>query len=296
MKKVQNISLALAMLLIAACSEFDDSSLRNRIDDIRKRMEIIDENLTTINAQLETLSEITGGNVITSVNRDGNGNFTLTYKDSKNITHTVELAVKSDLVNLPLLGVKLDTDGIYYWTTTVDEITSWLHKPGDTEKIPVSGHTPVLSVDAQEYWTIDGTRILDSNNQPVVATDDQTSIFKDAAVDRNGNLLLTLGNGEVLSIQVFEALNLSHTAEAINRISDPTGDFVFEYSLSGANAADAIADIAKARSLTASIDKSAKKVSINFPAGFTSGSIILVAYDLEDNTVIRPVYFELSQN
>jgi hypothetical protein len=139
-------------------------------------------------------------------------------------------------------------------------------------------------------------RILDSKNQPVEATDDQTSIFKDAEIDSNGNLVLTLGNGEVLTIQVFEALNLCHTAEVINSINDPTKSFVFEYSLTGANAVEAIVDIAKATSLTASIDKSTKKVSVNFPAGFTSGSIILVAYDLEDNTVIRPVYFELSQN
>jgi hypothetical protein len=295
MKRVQNIILSAAILFMAGCSEFDDSSLHGRIDDIKKRMEIIDENLKTVNAQLATLSEITGGNVITSISYD-NGNYVLTCKDSKNITHTVELAVKSDIVNLPLLGVKPDTDGIYYWTTTVDEVTSWLYKPGSTDRIPVSGHTPILSVDAQGYWTIDGTRILDSNNQPVEATDDQTSLFKDVEIDGNGNLVLTLGNGEVLTFQVFETLNLSHTAEAVNRIDDPAKDFVFEYSLTGVNAVDAIVDIAKATSLTASIDKSAKKVSISFPAGFTAGSIIIVAYDLEDNTVIRPVYFEVSQH
>ncbi|MDR3220330.1 MAG: DUF4988 domain-containing protein [Dysgonamonadaceae bacterium] len=296
MKRVQNILLAVAILFVSGCSEFDDSSLRDRIDNIKIRMEVIDENLKTINAQLATLSEITGGNVITSISQDDNGNYILNCKDSKNITHTVKLAVKNDLINLPLLGVKLDTDGIYYWTTTIDELTSWLYKPDTTDKIPVSGHTPVLSVDAQGYWTVDGTRILDSENQPVEATDDQTSVFKDAEVDSNGNLVLTLGNGEVLTIQVFSALNLCHTAEVINRIDYPAQSFVFDYSLMGANATDAIVDIAKATSLTASIDKSAKKVLVSFPAGFTSGSIIMVAYDLEDNTVIRPVYFESSQN
>lgn len=296
MKTVQNIVLAAAVLFMAGCSEFDDSSLRGRIGDIKKRMEVIDENLKTINAQLVTLSEITGGNVITSISRDGNGNYVLTCKDSKNIMHTVGLALKSDLVNLPLLGVKLDEDGIYYWTTTVAGVTSWLYTPGSADKIPVSGHTPVLSVDDRGYWTIDGTRILDANSQPVEATGDRTSIFREAGVDSNGNLVLTLGNGEVLTIPVFEALNLCHTAEAVNRITDPAQNFVFEYSLTGANAADAIVDIAKAASLTASIDKAAKKILISFPAGFTSGNIIIVAYDLEDNTVIRPVYFEFTQN
>jgi hypothetical protein len=293
MKKKQHILLVVAILFTASCSEFDDSSLRSRIDDIKKRMEAINENLKTINVQLATLSEITSGNIITSINHDDNGNYVLTYKDSKNITHTVELAVKSDLVNLPLLSVKLDDDGIYYWTTTVDGVTSWLYKPGATDRIPVSGYTPVLSVDAQGYWTIDGVRILDSNSLPVEATDDQTSIFRDAEVDNSGNLVLTLGNGEVLTIQVFEAFNLCHTAAAINRINNPAQNFVFEYSLTGANAADAIVDIAKVTSLTASINKSEKKISVNFPTGFTSGSIIIVAYDLENNTVIRPIYFAL---
>lgn len=296
MKIFKNILLITMAIGVVACSEFDDSSLRGRIDDLKQRIAAIDENLEVINAQLAALSEITSGNVITSVSKDENDNYVLTYKDSKNITHTVNLAVKGDLINLPLLGVKLDDDGIYYWTTTVDGVTAWLCKPDATDKIPVSGHTPVLSVDAQGYWTIDGVRILDANNQPVEATDDQTTVFKDAGVDNNGNLVLTLGNGEILSIQVFSALNLCHTAEDINRISNPANGFVFDYSLMGANAADAIVDIAKATSLTASINKSAKKVSVSFPVGFTSGSIIMVAYDLEDNTVIRPVYFELLPN
>jgi hypothetical protein len=296
MKKIRNILLAVSILFTAACGEFDDSSLRNRIDSAKERTAAIDENIKTVNAQLVALSEITGGNIITSITRDGNGNYVLTCKDSKNITHTVELAVKSDLVNLPLLGVKLDDDGVYCWTTTIDGITSWLYKPGDTGRIPVTGHTPVLSVDADGYWTIDGVKVLDSNNQPVEAVDEQTSIFRDAAIDNSGNLVLTLGNGEVLTVPVFEAFNLCHTAEAVNRIDDPTKNFVFEYSLTGANAADAIVDIAKATSLTASIDKSAKKITVTFPVGFTSGSIIMVAYDLEDNTVIRPLYFELSHN
>ena len=179
MKKVQNIILAVTILFAVGCSEFDDSSLRGRIDNIKERMEVLDENLKTLNAQLATLSEITGGNVITSVSRDHNGNYVLTYKDNKNITHTVELALKSDLINLPLIGVKQDTDGIYYWTTTIDGVTTWLYKPGATDKIPASGYTPVLSVDAQGYWTVDGVRILNSNNQPVEATDDRTSIFSD---------------------------------------------------------------------------------------------------------------------
>jgi hypothetical protein len=295
MKKVQHAVLAAILLFAIGCSEFDDSSLRGRIDNLKKRMEVMDENLKTLNDQLSALSEITGGNVITSISRDGNGNYILTCKDSKNITHTVELLPKSDLLNLPLIGVKQDTDGVYYWTTTIDGVTSWLYESDATEKIPVSGHTPVLSVDGEGYWTVDGVRILNANSQPVEATDDQSSVFKNAEIDDDGNLVLTLGNDEVLTIQVFSALNLAHTAEAVNKI-DPATSFVFEYSLTGSNAAYAIVDIAKATSLTASINQSEKKITVHFPGGFTSGSIIIVAYDLENNTVIRPVYFELPSN
>lgn len=89
-------------------------------------------------------------------------------------------------LNAPRIGVKKHTDGIYYWTTTLNDATDWLHGEGG-EMLRVTGEDgdpgedgtdgrpgadgvmPVLSVDADGYWLINGKPVV-HNGQPVRAT------------------------------------------------------------------------------------------------------------------------------
>ena len=65
MKKIFQIITLLVAAVSCACSDFDDSGLRKRIDDYKNRIEALKAKSETLAAQLADLSYLTGGNVIT---------------------------------------------------------------------------------------------------------------------------------------------------------------------------------------------------------------------------------------
>lgn len=90
----------------------------------------------------------------------------------------------TDGIAAPIVGIREDK-GVLYWTTTLEDVTSWLRTP-EGAKIRVNGEQggpgeegsngsdgqnpiPVLGVDAQGYWTINGSRVKDVNGKEVKA-------------------------------------------------------------------------------------------------------------------------------
>lgn len=290
MRRLISTILTLTTLLIVSCKPFDDSQLWNSIDDLLHRFTALEEKVDQLNAQVASLSEITNGNVITSVKTDTQGNYVITYKDNDDIEHSIVIATMDDIIDLPIIGILQDDDGLYYWTQITDGETSWLTDP-QGNKYPVSGYKPVISVDSQGYWMVDGKRILNASGQPVLANDLTTSLFLDVNVNAQGNLEITLGDGSVITLQVFEALNITFDVNVITDITDTSRDLVIHYNLSGAAAPYAIVDIARAENVNATINTSEKTITISFDDQFNNGSIIVMAYDLEDNTIIKPLYF-----
>ena len=193
MKKILNIIILFAAVVFCGCSDFDDSELRGRIDGYKNRIEALKAKAETLGKQLADLSYLTNGNVITTVSQDADGKYVVTYKDNKDVEHTVVLATMDDIVDVPIIGVKLDENGVYYWTKCIDGEITWLTDDG--EKFPVSGYTPTISVDADGCWTVDGVQILDASGNPIKATTDATSVFRSAELDGDGNFSLTLGDG-----------------------------------------------------------------------------------------------------
>ena len=126
MKKIFQIITLLVAAVSCACSDFDDSGLRKRIDDYKNRIEALKAKSETLAAQLADLSYLTGGNVITSVSQDAEGKYVVTYKDNADKEHTLVLATMSDILDVPIVGVQLGEDGIYYWTQCVDCRIAWL--------------------------------------------------------------------------------------------------------------------------------------------------------------------------
>ncbi|MDY4090803.1 PL29 family lyase N-terminal domain-containing protein, partial [Alistipes finegoldii] len=165
MKKILNIIILFAAVVFCGCSDFDDSELRGRIDGYKNRIEALKAKAETLGKQLADLSYLTNGNVITTVSQDADGKYVVTYKDNKDVEHTVVLATMDDIVDVPIIGVKLDENGVYYWTKCIDGEITWL-TDDDGEKFPVSGYTPTISVDADGCWTVDGVQILDASGNP----------------------------------------------------------------------------------------------------------------------------------
>ena len=291
MKKILNIIILFAAVVFCGCSDFDDSELRGRIDGYKNRIEALKAKAEMLGKQLADLSYLTNGNVITTVSQDADGKYVVTYKDNKDVEHTVVLATMDDIVDVPIIGVKLDENGVYYWTKCIDGEITWL-TDDDGEKFPVSGYTPTISVDADGCWTVDGVQILDASGNPIKATTDATSVFHSAELDGDGNFSLTLGDGSTITLRVFNSLNLKLDAMPVTTVADPSKSITVSYELSGEAKETAIVAVAKAEGLDAVIDRDAKTVTVSFDASFSRGTVIVMAYDLADNVIVKPLFYK----
>lgn len=283
--------LLAAFACAAGCSDYDDSQLGGRIDDFCERIAKLQGRIASLNEQLADLSELTSGNVITAMTQDSEGNYVITYKDNKNEEKSLVLATVDQMLNMPLLGVEQDTEsGLYYWTLTLDDATSPL-LDNDGARVPVSGHTPVVSVDDKGYWTVNGERLNDASGRPIEANDGESALLKGIERDADGNLALTLGNGEVITLPIQQVLNLTLSTAVNTTVVDLSAPMSVTYALHGEHAADALVGIAAAEGVEAALDKQEQRIAVTFPAGFREGHLIVVAYDMQEHTVLRPVFF-----
>lgn len=291
MKKIYRIIIVMAASLAVCGCLYDDSNLVGRIDDFKDRIEALENGISEMNASLEALGELTGGNVITSVMEDSEGNYVISYLDGSGAEKSVVIATASQMLNVPVLGVQLDPQTqIYWWTVTdPDGNTSFLMIDG--KKVPVSGNAPEISVNEDGFWTVSGEVLKDSKGNPIEAKDGESCIFRSVSVNADGNLEMVLGNGKTVTLPVQNAFNLTLSAVVNNTVADTSVPVVFSYDVSGSNADGAIVAIAKAEGLDALMDRENKRVTVTFPDGFASGMLIMVGYDLADHTVIRPLFF-----
>lgn len=292
MKRSSIIFTTLCLFAAMSCTP-DEAGMKEQMDKMATRLEAIQESIQAINAQVEALGTITQGNAITGISQDSDGNYVISYKASDDQEYCVVVATKEQMVNAPQLGVRKDvTDNIYYWSIIDPDGTEndLLDKNG--HKVPVSGTTPKLSTDADGYWTVDGVRLLDASSRPIPARDGQTCIFQSIGVNEDGDMEVVLGGGKTIVLPMQQVLNLT-LSQPINGARPATlpGTLEITYSVTGSAALDAIVALSGVSGLTATLDKDAQKVTLDFPAGFTSGYIVLVAYDMGTHSVIRPVFF-----
>lgn len=193
------------MLLLSttACSDdFDDSELQKKIADLTERIQKLEEQAKTANADLKTLQSlietIQGNLFIAKVEKTANGCIIHFTNGEK-----AEITNGENGSDAPVIGVKADTDGIYYWTITSDGKTEWL-TDSKGEKLRAEAVKPQLGIDKEGYWTIsydEGrtfARILDADGNPVAAMD----VIFSKVEQIDGNLVVTLGDGSIITIPI----------------------------------------------------------------------------------------------
>ena len=263
--------LAFIVSMAAACT-FDDSQLKGQLDDIKDRIERLQGRIDAVNVQLKSLNALTSGNAITSVEKNSEGKYVITYKNNNNEEKAVVIAAMDQMVNVPLLGVELDSqNNLYYWTVTVDGEKTFLMN--DAEKVPVSGYTPKVSVDADGYWTVNGERVNDANGLPIEANDGESCVFKAVEKNENGDLVITQGNGKVITLPVQQVLNLTLSATINTTVVNLDQALEIAYGVSGANSADAMVAVAEAVGVNAVIDRKKGVITVTFPEEYHAAEL-----------------------
>ena len=139
MKQLFRFWIVAALLLMVGCSkEYDDSALVGRVDDLESRVQRLEQlcqqmntnisSLQTIVTALQNNDYVTG---VTPITENGKTiGYTITFAKAQSITiyhgkdgqngadgkDGQDGADGKDSDYVPAIGVKKDTDGIYYWT------------------------------------------------------------------------------------------------------------------------------------------------------------------------------------
>lgn len=210
MKKI----LFFLLTVVTVCSCYNDDDLWDKVNDLDGRVETLETTVKKMNSEITTLQSLVDalnqGKVITSTEQTSDG-YTLTFSDGS----TVSIKNGKNGTDAPVIGVKADEDGIYYWTITTNGTTEWL--PDATNKLKVTGTTPVMGVDSDGYWTVDtgegAKRINGTDGKPVKAEgQDGDSFFKSVTVNDN-HVLVTLADGTSFTLPKGE----TYTFDIANR-------------------------------------------------------------------------------
>ena len=115
MKKILSV-LYIATLLFASCSdEYDDSALTGRVDNLENRVAKLEELCKQMNTNISSLQKIVEAlqdNLSISKVEQISDGYIIHFSDGS--TATIKNGKNSE--DAPIIGVKKDTDGIYYWT------------------------------------------------------------------------------------------------------------------------------------------------------------------------------------
>lgn len=268
MKKL--LTLISCILLLASC-KYDDSDLWEKVDDLDKRLEALEQTVQTMNTTISSLRTVVealeDGKVVMNIEQTEDG-YALKMSDGSTIT----LYNGRNGADAPVIGVKQDTDGYYYWTRTVDGQTEWLldeanNKVRASGKDGVGGVTPVIGVDDDGNWTVDygeGPQlILGPNGEPVSALGEEGPAgdsFFSSVTDNDDSVVLTLSNGTVIKLPKL-------TDATIAFVEEGKASVYYGYSKSLDIEIDGIrsAMVTAPCGWEASINLSTKKVRVSAP-------------------------------
>ena len=234
MKKL--LSLLVCGLLLFGCSDkYDDSALRNDLNDLENRVTKLEELCKQMNTNISSLQKIVDAlqdNLSISKVEQVSDGYIIHFSDGS--TATIKNGKNSE--DAPIIGVKKDTDGIYYWTLDGEWLTDEKGnkvkaqgtdgkdgvdgedgndgvdgedgtdgtngKDGITPQLKIENGRWMLSMDNGKTWTdigqatgADGT----DGEDGVDGKDGTNGIFKSVTED-NDNVYFTLEDDSVITI------------------------------------------------------------------------------------------------
>jgi len=187
--------IALAMSLSACSSkDVDLTEVNNRIDNVEQRVTKLEATVTNLNNDLATLTTlvktIEGRNYVVKVEETSDGH-RITFGDG-----TVATIRNGNEGNIPVIGVRQDTDGNYYWTVGGEWLTDseGNHiransldgsdgKDGEDGKDGKDGITPLIRINpTTTYWEVSS----DEGKTWTVLTDDEGKPFSAVGINGEG--------------------------------------------------------------------------------------------------------------
>ncbi len=217
MKKLSILLVAAAFAFAGCIDLYDDSLLSGRVDDLEERVSDLEERCDMLNANIISLQAIVnalqGNDYIVSI--------TPVKKNDEEIGYTIVFA-KADPITIyhgedgkdghtPVIGVRMHTDGIYYWTLDGEWL---LDDKGDRIKAQgldgKDGITPQLKIE-NGYWYVsydNGATWKQLGKATGEDGKDGDSFFREVRQD-DGYVYFVLADGTELSVPKSAPLSIT---------------------------------------------------------------------------------------
>ena len=231
MKRFFGFLAAAAVLLLAGCSKYDE--LAGRVDDLDRRVTTLEDLCRQMNeniqglqglvAALEQNDFVTG---VTPVVRDGSTvGYTITFSKSEPVTiYHGEKGDKGDDGYTPVVGVKQDSDGNYYWTVDGDWLTDAAGRKiqasgvdgatGEKGDKGADGVTPQLKIEAG-YWYVSydngksWKQLGKASGEDGAAGKDGDSFFEKVDVTNPDYVIFVLADGTQIQLPRYQSLSIA---------------------------------------------------------------------------------------
>lgn len=233
-----------AALLFAGCDKYDDSELRTDVQNLENRVNALEKWQSQVNSNIASLQSIVnaldGVDYITDVSdlKDSSGKvigYAIHFANGgqKNIYHGKDGADGADGApgangadgkdaEAPVVGVKIDSDGIYYWTLDgqwlLDANGKKVQASGTNGKDGADGITPKVKLEGG-FWYVSydegstWTQLGSATSGSTVTS--SACIFKSVHVGEN-LITFTLADGSSFALPYGDQLSISFTgAESV---------------------------------------------------------------------------------
>lgn len=278
---------------------YDDSDLQTRMDqaeaDIAELQQLVKDINTNISSLVTVVDALKNSDQITSVTplSDGSG-YTITFSKSGTITiyngkNGVDGTNGTNGANgengadghTPVISVKLDQDGQYYWTVDGEYLTD-----AEGKKIPATAHiaTPQIRINEGNFeisynegltWEIIGN---------AGASDDV--VFKQV-IDGPASVLFVLSDGTQIEIPKTQQFVINVTSTDV--IASPGQMAFVDFTVSGADE-NTVVDAFGTKGYEASVmmsNASTGSLTITVPDPMTDGKVYLMAVKSDGSTAAR---------
>ena len=242
--------VAITMIIAGCCESFDDSKIWDKLDDHESRIAKLEElckqmntnisSLQTIVKALQNNDYVTG---VTPITKDGETvGYTITFtksqpitiyhgkdgKDGQNGTDGKD-GVDGKDGSTPIIGVKQDTDNIYYWTLNGE----WLldangnkikaqgtdGKDGITPQLKIENDYWYISYDNGASWTLLGKATGENGKDGQNGADgtngedgkDGDSFFQSVDTSNSEYVVFTLADGTQIQLPTWYAFEQLRT-------------------------------------------------------------------------------------
>lgn len=290
MKKIFSI-FVLATLFLGGCREaYDDTRIRQDLDDLDARIEALEKAAGELNTQYSALTELINSSFVSLISTDADGNYVVTYMDKGGERHSITLATQADVVTQPILGIA-EEGGKWYWRQTTDNGASYTWLMNGTERIEAGGPAPKVGIDPEGYWTVNGKAMTDDKGNKILANDVSNILFKEVFRDeKTGEAVFVLADGTELRMQMFEALNISFNGPIYTAMPDYTTQAKIKYTIGGSQSAGAVVALFTTYNVDALLDASTQTITVSLKDGALEGNILVLAHS-DGNTVLKPLFF-----